>query len=130
MRVRCLVCSAFTCFTKDNKMGMGCREWGGGISMVAASDIPGMACRTSGGPGSHVGSMVLLLCWVLLSRLVSQLPVPSDPFKPAPSGLTFPTHHPGSCHRPRALGKVSGLLQNMLELYLTPGSCPIQKYIG
>lgn len=100
------MCSKLFCFIKDNKMGMGCREWGGGISMVAASDIPGMACRTSGGPGSHVGSMWCCYCaGVLLSRLVSQLPVPSDPFKPAPSGLTFPTHHPGSCHRPRALGK-------------------------
>lgn len=135
MRVRCLVCSVFTCFTKDNKMEIqipvpGMPGVGWGVSMVAASGIPRMACRASGGPGSHVGSMVLLLCWVLLSCLVSQLPVPSDPCKPAPSGLTFPMHHPGSCHRPRALGKVSGLLQNMLELYLTPGSCPIQKYIG
>lgn len=39
-------------------------------------------------------------------------------------------HHPGSCQGPRALGKVSGLLQNTLELYLTPGSRPNQKYIG
>lgn len=69
-------------------------------------------------------------CWVLLSCLVSQLSTPSNPFKPVLSGLAFPTHHPGSCHSPRALGKVSGLLQNTLELYLTLGSHPIQKYFG
>lgn len=105
------------------------RRAGVGISVVAACDLLGTACRPFSGPGSHVGS-VLLPCWVLLSCPVSRLPAPSNPFKPAPSGLAFPTHHPGSFHGPRALGKVSGLLQNMLELYLTPGSHPIQKYIG
>lgn len=55
---------------------------------------------------------------------------PLNPFKPALSGLAFSTHHSGSCHRPSALGKVSGLLQNILELYLTPGSRPNQKYMG
>jgi hypothetical protein len=47
----------------------------------------------------------------------------------APSGLTFPTPS-WQLSQAQALGKVSGLLQNTLELYLTPGSCPNQKYIG
>lgn len=94
-----------------------------GISVVAADGFPGIERRAFSGPGSHAGSVVLL------SWLVSRLPAPSNPFKPAPSGLAFPTYHPGSCHRLRALGKVSGLLQNTLELYLTPGSRPNQKYI-
>lgn len=75
-------------------------------------------------------AITVLLCWVLLSCLVSQLPTSSNPFKPALSGLAFSTRHSGSCHGLRALGKVSGLLQNTLELYLTPGSRPTQKYIG
>lgn len=97
--------------------------------MVAACGLLGGECLVLHGPCSHAGSVVLP-SWLLLSCLVSQLPVPSNSLKPAPSGLVFPTYHPGSCHRPRALGKVSGLLQNTLELYLTPGSCPNQKYIG
>lgn len=97
--------------------------------MVAAGGFLGTEHRAFSGSGSHVGLRVSL-CWVLLSYLVSQLPAPSNPFKPALSGLAFSTQHPGSCHRPRTLGKMSGLLQNTLELYLTPGSCPNQKYIG
>lgn len=97
--------------------------------MAAAGGFPGIELLVLHGPCSHAGSTVLP-GWLLLSCLVSQLPAPSNPLKPAPSGLAFPTYHPGSCHRPRALGKVSGLLQNTLELYLTPGSGPNQKYIA
>lgn len=95
--------------------------------MVAAGSFLGMEYRAFCGPGRHVGSMGLP-CWVMLSVwLVNCLLTQTHLNQLHLAWLSQHTILAGVTGQ--STGQSVRPLQNTLELYLTLGSCPGQKYI-